>query len=300
MRKSADRAGWGTGSHVEPLLRVLVRTPSAEGDFAAAGWRSPDAGLLLREHEQFVSLLRSLGCEVVVTPAVPGLVDACYTHDPVVMTPAGAVIVQMRKAVRVSEPKLLYAELQRLGVPILGALTGEAYMDGGDKVWLDEQPLLIGRGYRTNAAAIAQMRALVQPLGVRVEVFDLPHHRGPDEVLHLMSVVSPLARDLVAVFEPLAPVALMELLQAHGVKRVPIAEEELATQGGNILAVAPRVVVVPSGNPVTVAALRAAGCDVHEFDAANICVKGDGGPTCLTQPLLRAPCSDPAQEGRSA
>ena len=279
----------GTGSHVERLRRVLVRTPTAEGDFGGAGWRPPDARQLRREHEGFVSLLRGLGCDVEVVPAAPGLVDACYTHDPVVMTPFGAVVLRMRKPARAAEPALLRSSLERLKVPILGDLASPAVMDGGDKVWLDAATLLIGRGYRTNAAAVDQLRELLGPAGVTVESFDLPHHHGPDEVLHLMSLVSPVAPDLVAVVEPLVPVALMELLAERGVRTVAVDPDEVATQGANILAVAPRVVVMVAGNPRTAAALREAGCEVHEFDGGELCVKGDGGPTCLTQPLWRAP-----------
>ena len=285
----ATGSGWGIASHVDPLRCVLLRTPTAEGDFAAAGWRTPDRGLLTREHDEFVALLRNLGCEVIVAERADGLVDACYTHDPVVMTPAGVIVLQMRKAVRAGEPPLMAAELERLGVPVLGTLTGPAFMDGGDKVWLDDATLLIGRGYRTNGAAITQVRALVEPLGVQVEAFDLPHHRGPDEVLHLMSVISPLDHDLAAVFAPLVPVALMELLTSRGIRIVAVPEEEVATQGCNVLAVAPRRVVLAGGNPWTTAALRREGCEVHEFAADNICVRGDGGPTCLTQPLWRQP-----------
>lgn len=280
--------GWGVGSSVARLRRVLVRTPTVDGDFHGAGWRVPDPDALLREHDGFVSLLASLGCAVEVAPMAPGMVDACYTHDPVVMTPIGAVVLQMRKPARVAEPAVMRGDLDRLEVPVVGALTGPARMDGGDKVWLDERTLLLGRGYRTNAPALDQIRGLLEPAGVQVEIFDLPHYRGPGEVLHLMSVISPLAGDLAAVFEPLVPVALMELLGERGIRTVPVAAEEFGTQGANILAVSPGVVVIPAGNPGTVAALVRAGCEVHEFDAPNICVKGDGGPTCLTQPLWRA------------
>ena len=213
--------------------------------------------------------------------------DAVYTHDPVIMTPFGAIVLQMQKPVRGAEPKQLAQDLDRLGIPVLGSLSDGEFADGGDKVWFDDHTLAMGHSYRTNAAAIERIRRLLEPHGVEVIGFDLPHFQGPDAVLHLMSVVSPIADDLAVVYEPLAPIRLLELLDSRGYEQVSVSAAEFATQGANILAVRPRVVVVAEGNPQVVAALRARGCEVHEFAGSELSVKGDGGPTCLTQPLWR-------------
>jgi N-dimethylarginine dimethylaminohydrolase len=194
----------------------------------------------------------------------------------------------MRKPVRSPEPAAMRADFERLGVPVLGALTGDAVSDGGDKVWLDAQTLVVGRGYRTNASAVEQFQALLEPHGVTVIDVDLPHYLGPDAVLHLMSVISPIAPDLAVVYEPLAPVALLELLEERGISRITVDEDEMLTQGANILAVAPGEVVLAADNPKVLAKLLAAGVKVHEFAGTEVAVKGDGGPTCLTQPLWRA------------
>lgn len=280
---------WGVGSSVARLRRVLVRTPAVDGDFEAAQWRRPDPTRLVEEHAEFVQLLQELGCRVEVCAAEPGLVDAVYAHDPVIMTPFGAILLQMQKSIRGPEPTQLGRDLERLGVPIVGSLTGSEYADGGDKVWFDDHTLAMGHGYRTNAAGIERVRQLLEPQDVDVVAFDLPHFRGPDAVLHLMSVVSPLDDDLAVVHEPLAPVRLLEFLDTRGFERVSVGVEEFATQGANILAIRPRVAVVAEGNPQIVSALRARGCEVHEFAGSELSVKGDGGPTCLTQPLWRVP-----------
>jgi N-dimethylarginine dimethylaminohydrolase len=225
---------------------------------------------------------------VLVGESIDGLVDAVYTHDPAVMTPFGSILLQMRKPVRAPEPAAMRADFDRLGVPVLGSLTGDAYSDGGDKVWLDERTLVVGRGYRTTASAVEQFRALLEPHGVTVISVDLPHYLGPDAVLHLMSVISPIAHDLAVVYEPLAPVALLELLDERGITRITVDEDEMLTQGANILAVAPGEVVLAAGNDKVRAKLDAAGVKVHEFAGTEVAVKGDGGPTCLTQPLWRA------------
>jgi len=273
---------------VSKLEHVLVRTPTTVGNFVAdAQWREPDRDALVREHSEFVNLLSSLGCTVHTAQAVDGLVDAVYMHDPMIMTPHGAILLQMGKRVRQPEPAQIRKDLERIGVPILGELTGSAIADGGDKVWLDAKTLLIGHGYRTNGEGIAQIRKMLAPYGVEVHAFDLPHFQGPDAVLHLMSVLSPISQDRAVVYEPLAPIRLLEFLKSRNITWLTVNDTEVHTQGANILTVEPNVVVLAAGNPEIEGKLRKSGVTVHIFNGANVAVKGDGGPTCLTAPLLR-------------
>ena len=279
---------WSTPDMVSKLEHVLVRTPTTVGNFVAdAQWREPDRDALVREHSEFVNLLSSLGCTVHTAQAVDGLVDAVYMHDPMIMTPHGAILLQMGKRVRQPEPAQIRKDLERIGVPILGELTGSAIADGGDKVWLDAKTLLIGHGYRTNGEGIAQIRKMLAPYGVEVHAFDLPHFQGPDAVLHLMSVLSPISQDRAVVYEPLAPIRLLEFLKSRNITWLTVNDTEVHTQGANILTVEPNVVVLAAGNPEIEGKLRESGVTVHIFNGANVAVKGDGGPTCLTAPLLR-------------
>jgi N-dimethylarginine dimethylaminohydrolase len=278
----------GVSSMCLPLRRVLVRRPATVGDFAAAAWRQPDPGLLLAQHEAFCELLASLGCEVEVAAAVAGLVDATYIRDPGLVTRRGGVVFQMAKPARRAEPGHLGEALTAAGVPVVAWLDGAARADGGDFVWLDPQTLIIGRSYRTSAVGVAQMRTIMAGEGVTVVSVDLPHDLGPAHVLHLMSVLSPVADDLAVVFPPLAPVALMETLADRGVAVVAVDAGEYASMACNVLAVRPRQVIMVEGNPATRRALERHGCEVHCYDGSEISLKGDGGPTCLTQPLLRA------------
>jgi N-dimethylarginine dimethylaminohydrolase len=271
-----------------PLRRALLSAPATSGDFAGAGWRGqPDPTRLRSEHESFVELLSGLGVEVAVLPPQEGLVDACYAYDPALVTGSGTIALRMAKPTRAREPERLVAALERLGVPTIGRLDDDAVADGGDMCWLDDSTLAVARGYRTNAEAHRGLSALLAAERVTVEAFDLPHHRGAEHVMHLLSVVSPLADDLALVFEPLAPVPLLQALDARGIRRVQCDPDEFDSQGCNALAVAPGVVVVTDGNPQTRRALERAGCDVHVYAAAEL-NKGDGGPTCLTRPILRS------------
>ncbi len=288
---AADGPCFGVRSMSAPLRRVLLRRPAVTGDFAAADWRAPDAGLLARQHEAFGQLLTDLGCEVEVVPAVDGLVDATYVRDPGLVTGAGAVLFRMAKPARATEPAHLGAALKAAGVPVAALLEGAARADGGDFIWLDERTMLAGRSYRTNAEGIRQLTQILAAEGTSLESVDLPHDRGPGHVLHLMSLISPVADDLAVAYPPLAPVALMEMLAERGVRVVAVTAGEYETMGCNVLAVEPWRVVMLNGNPQTRAALESAGCEVHGYDGSEISVKGDGGPTCLTAPIWR--------EGRS-
>jgi N-dimethylarginine dimethylaminohydrolase len=177
------------------------------------------------------------------------------------------------------------ADLVEAGVPIAGRLDAPAQAEGGDTVWLDERTLLVGRGYRTNDAGVQGLRELLP--GVDVIVFDLPHYHGPGEVMHLMSLVSPLDGDLALVYPPLMPVRLVELLLARGIELVEVPGEEFESMGCNVLALGPRVALALDGNPETRRRLEAAGVDVRVYSGEELSHKGDGGPTCLTRPLER-------------
>jgi N-dimethylarginine dimethylaminohydrolase len=284
---TTDTKAYGIRSMVSPLRRVAVRPPSPRGDYAVAHWAQPlDLNLLQEQHARFVALLERLGCFVEILEPVEEMPDACFVYDPAFVVPNGVIELRGAKAVRKGEPPLLATNLSDLGVPVVGRLTDPATSDGGDMFWLDRDTLAIGRTYRTNQAAIDQIRAILAPQGVAVESFDMPHDLGPEYCLHLMSVVSPVREDLAVVYERLAPVALLQALQARGITCINVPDEDYASLGCNVLAVAPGVVVMTEGNDATAKALRDHGVEVHTYAASEI-NKGEGGPTCLTRPILR-------------
>ncbi len=283
----SDDSGYGVNSMVGRLARVAVRPPSPRGDYVVAHWAEPlDLDLLARQHAEFVALLESLGCGVEVLPAQEDMPDAIFTYDPAFVVPSGIIELRGAKEVRKGEPPLLTVQLEDLGIPVAGRLTAPATADGGDMFWLDATTLAVGRTYRTNQAAHDQLRAILEPIGVAVETFDLPHDMGPEYCLHLMSVVSPVRENLAVVYERLAPVALLQALAARGIETINVPDEDYVSLGCNILAVAPGVVVIAEGNNATIAKLRDHGVEVHTYAASEI-NKGEGGPTCLTRPLLR-------------
>jgi N-dimethylarginine dimethylaminohydrolase len=279
---------YGCASATVRLRRVLLRPPRREEQAAwrEYGWRSePDAAAIAREHEELCALLTEAGAEVVLADdPVAGDPDAIYAYDPVLVTEDGAILLRPGKEGRRREPEALAPPLEAAGIPIVARLEAPALADGGDMFWLDERTLLVGRGYRTNDAGIDALRAVLPD--VDIVVFDLPHLRGRSEVLHLLSLVSPVADDLVVAFTPLLPVRLMELLEERAIDIVEVPEDELDSMGPNALALAPRLALTLARNVETRRRLERAGVDVVTYDGTELS-KGDGGPTCLTLPLLR-------------
>ena len=270
------------------LRRVLVRPPRTDelSAWREYGWRAePDPVAAAREHADLCATLSDAGAEIVLAEEpVAGDPDAIYAYDPVLIGPEGAILLRIGKPGRVVEAEALVPALTVAGIPVAARMKAPETADGGDMFWLDERTLLVGRGYRTNDAGIATVRSLLP--GIDVLAFDLPHVRGRDDVLHLMSLVSPLADNLVVAYTPLLPVRLVELFEQRGIEIVEVPEEEFETMGANVLALAPRVGLALERNRETRSRLERAGVTVHVYEGAELS-KGDGGPTCLTRPLLR-------------
>lgn len=281
---------YGAQSMSAPLHDVLVKRPGeAFGrafDDPAHGFLYPvDLDVARREHDTFVELLAGLGPTVHVLEDELDDPDLIYTFDPLLVTDRGAISLRPGKPSRSGEPAVLERWTQAAGIPTLGRIEAPGTVEGGDTFWLRPDLFCIGRTLRTNATGVAQLADLI---GGDVRLFDVPFWKGPAELVHLMSVISPVADDVAVVYMPLLPVGLWELLLDLDVRLVTVPDEEFPTLGCNVLAVRPGVVIMAEGNPITATALAAAGCDVHTYPATQIGINGSGGPTCMTRPLLRA------------
>ncbi len=281
---------YGGQTMTRPLRRVLVRPPgnAGFGTWRAYGWRSkPDPLKLAAEHEAFCAAVQAGGAEVVVAETrVASDPDSIYVFDPAIVCDRGAIVLRPGKEVRLVEVDAIAQDFEHAGVPIAARLESPQLADGGDTIWLDEQTLLVGRGYRTNDEGIHALQNALPD--VDVLAFDLPHLHGSDVVLHLLSLISLLDEDLAVAYLPLLPVRLVQLLTELGIQIVEVPEEEFETMGPNVLALAPRVALALAGNDETRRRLEQAGVDVRVYSGDEISRKGDGGPTCLTRPLLRS------------
>ena len=281
---------FGAQSMTAPLVEVLVKRPGpAFGrafDDPAHGFRRPvDLDRARREHDAFCETLAGLVPTVHVLLAETDSPDLVYLFDPLLVTDRGAIPLRAGKPNRVAESAVVEAWTTGRGIPTAGRIEAPGTIEGGDTLWLRPDLLVVGRSLRTNDGGIDQLAALVD---AEVRVVDLPYWRGPAELIHLLSVVSPIADDLAVVYPPLLPVGLWRLLADLGIRTIAVPDPELETLGSNVLAVRPGVVILADGNPETARALAAASCEVHTYPAAEIGINGSGGPTCLTRPILRA------------
>ena len=285
-------------SEVGRLTRVVVKhardafgdQPTIDAQWRALGFTAPpDYARAVDEHDQFIDILRSAGASVDLLPGdSTTTLDSIYARDASIVSPAGMIFCSMGKPARESEPGAQERGFRGLAEPVrvAGRIVRPGRLEGGDLIWLDTRTVVVGRGYRTNAEGIRQLRELV---GGSVDVIEvpLPHWRGPGDVMHLMSLISPVAHDVAVVYSPLLPVPFRELLLDRGFSLVDVPDDEFETMGCNVLAVAPRTCVVLRGNRRTRDALERVA-DVIDYEGTEISVKGAGGPTCLTRPIARA------------
>ena len=275
------------------LRRVMVRRPG-EAMAAAdpADWHytsAIDVEEARAAHDAFADALRAWDVEVLYHEApLPDHSDSVFVFDPALVTDRGTLVLSMGKERRRGEEDPLARSLQDCGVPVFGRLEGDARAEGGDTLWLDHDTLVVGRGFRTNAEGVRQLRDLLAPLGVGVLDYDLPYFTGPDACLHLLSLISPVDVDLAVAYPPLMPTAFWHELRRRGMRLLEVPEEEFVrTQATNVLTVAPRKCIMLDGSPVTKQLLEMADCEVVTFPGAPLSFKAEGGPTCLTRPVWR-------------
>ena len=284
-------------SEVGKIQKILIKHPRdafISQENVDAQWRAlnysacPDYSNALDEYEIFVSLLKRDASEIHFLPRSEktGL-DSVYVRDALITTPKGVVLCSMGKEARRGEPSAAGKYLSELGIPILGAITGEGRLEGGDLIWLDERTLAIGQGYRTNEEGIRQLKELTAGAVDEFIVVPLPHWRGPKDVFHLMTTISPVDLDLAVVYSRLLPVPFRQWLINRGMKLVELPDSEFRSMGCNILATSPRKCIMLAGNPQTKRMLEDEGVEVSEYVGEEISRKGAGGPTCLTRPVVR-------------
>ncbi len=275
-----------------PLRRVMVRRPAlalGPDDWSAFGYTHPiNQTETERQHAAFCQILTDSGADVTAAgPDEAGHLDAIFAYDPTIMTDRGTVLLRMGKELRRDETAFHARTYGDLGIPILGEIFAPGMVEGGDTLWIDNRTLAVGRGYRTNAEGIRQLTAILADIGVEVLAFDLPHWHGEAECMHLMSLISPVAGDLAVVYPSLMAVAFVEMLRDRHWRFVEVPDEEFDSMACNVLALAPGKALMLAGNPITKARLEADGVHVLTYDGSEISMNRQGGPTCLTRPILR-------------
>ncbi|ULQ53990.1 dimethylarginine dimethylaminohydrolase family protein [Flavihumibacter fluvii] len=274
---------------IKPIVNAFIDDNHIEKEWKVLNFTSkPDFEKGRKEYAAFEKLLGITGARISHFPAdTVQTLDAMYCRDASIATDYGMIICNMGKPQRKTEPEAHLKSFNEIGLPILGSIKAPGTVEGGDLAWLNATTLAVGHTYRTNENGIGQLKALLEPRGISVITVPLPHYKGPSDVFHLMSVLSPVDHNLAVVYSPLMPIVFRQHLIGMGYELVEVPDEEFGSMGCNVLAIAPRVCIMVSGNPTTKAALENAGCKVYEYEGQEISVKGGGGPTCLTRPIQR-------------
>ena len=277
---------------VTRLKRVLVKRPDtgfAVEDYEKWHYTGPlDLWEAQREHDAFTDIMKEEGIEVIYHPEhQPDHADSIFTYDPAIITDEGAIMFQMGKKLRRGEDIPMERRLKELDISIHYRTHAQATVEGGDTLWLDEDTIAIGQGFRTNREGLTQMKEALEPSGIKVIPVDLPYFYGPEACLHLMSLISYVDHDLAVIYSPLFPVPFWKLLKNRGVDMIDVSEDDFNKMGTNMLALEPRKVMMLDCTPDVQRNLEDAGCEVITYKGVEISLKTEGGPTCLTRPILR-------------
>lgn len=287
----------GSQSNVKQIRSVLINNPRnafISQENLNAQWKSlnylecPDYEEAIREYELFVELLNRVAPEILYLPPNENTgPDSLYTHDPVLAFEQGAILLNMGKHLRAGEPDAIEAYLKEIQFPIAGKITGNGRVEGGDVCWLNEKTLAVGEGYRTNAEGIEQLKQITKGSVDEVISVQLPHWTGPEDCLHLLSFMSPIDTDLFLVYSRLMSATFRNTLLDCGIRLVEVPDSEYDSMACNVLPIAPRKCIMLKGNPITQKRLEENGTEVWTYKGEEISLKGGGGPTCLTRPLIR-------------
>ena len=274
---------------IKPVKNAFVSEQVLKEQWRAHNFLDqPDYKTTLVEYDFFRKILQKNGATLYDFPFNKNVsIDSIYCRDASIATNFGMIICNMGKETRISEPSAQLEIFKNNSIPILGIIESPGTLEGGDVAWLDEKTLAVGLTYRTNENGIKQLKKLLEPKGIQVLVAHLPHYKGTSDVFHLMSILSPVARNLAVVYSPLMPIKFRNELIKRKIELIEVPDEEFESMGCNVLAIAPKECLMVDGNPKTQKALIKAGCKVTNYKGENISVFGGGGPTCLTRPMLR-------------
>ena len=289
------RPAYGAESEYGRLRRVLLHAPTTAelGPVIAedpAKWlfrERPYVGKLLREYEEFIDALRAEGVELIFVEGA-GTPNQLYVRDAGLVTRLGAVIGNFRHQVRRGEEEPIIRKLSELGIPIVLRMRDDAHFEGGDAIFVDDE-LWVGYGVRTNLRGIQELKKTLEGKVVRrVRPLRL-RERG--WLIHLDQALGVVSPSICLIYKDALPPEAVRLLEAKGFELIEIPEEEAKTMAANVLAIDEGKVILADGydmNRRTRRALESRGVDVIAVPMREL-IKGNGGPRCMSLPLLREP-----------
>jgi dimethylargininase len=178
-------------------MTALVRRPSpklAEGLVTHVERQEVDLALAVRQWESYVDTMRAHGWTIVEVPEAPECADSVFIEDTMVMFRNVAVISRPGAESRRAETLDAEKVVESLGYSI-NRIRPPGTFDGGDVLKIGDT-VYVGRGGRTNAEGIRQLRAILGPIGGNVVAVPLT------KALHLKSAVTALPDGTVIGWAP--------------------------------------------------------------------------------------------------
>ena len=282
---------------VSQLKKVLMKKPQkfmSKVDCNKWNYQNPlNQSLINDNYDQFHSIIINSKVEIFFLELQDNneeLCDSIFTHDPSLVIDHGAIILNMTKELRMKEVKEHVNFYKNFNVPIIGEIVENGKVEGGDCLWINNKLLLIGESSRTNINGIYQLNNILKKFDINIVTIKLPKNSKTNSCFHLMSIMSMLDHDLIIGYKKFMTEELLYILTQNKIKIIEIPEDEYLnsqTLAVNILALSPRNLVMLKGYNKTSDLLYKENCNLNLFNGNELCIKTEGGPTCLTRPILR-------------
>ena len=288
---------FGAQNMVSSMKKVLMQKPQkhmARVNTKKWNYIFPiNQNLINKNYNEFYSIIKESGIEIFemnLNDKNNELCDSVFTHDPSLVLNDGAIILNMGKKLRKKETLAHKKFYDSINIPIIGSIINDGIVEGGDCLWLNNRTLLVGESNRTNKKGINQLNKILKLLNIRLIHIKLPGIRNKNNCFHLMSIISMLDYDLAIGYSKLFPKDLKNILKEKKIKLLEMPEDEFIkskTLAVNVLTLSPRNIIMLNGYSKTFDLLYKADCKINLFSGDELCIKAEGGPTCLTRPILR-------------
>ncbi|MBI3732465.1 MAG: amidinotransferase [Chloroflexi bacterium] len=281
---------WGCASEVGALRAVMLRRPGKEIERVTdpAEWRWLDVMDPVKARAQFDNLAdiyRRHGARVVLVEEMrEDRPNALFMRDSVFMTPEGAIVARHAMPFRRGEERYAALTLAKHGVPIVRTVTGTGTFEGACAMWVDRRTVILGTGVRCNAEGARQVSEALRGMGVEEIIpFQIPYGHA-----HVDGLMNMLDYNLCMIFPWQVPHDVVMALRKRGyeILEAPSLDEIKNGSALNWVALGPRKVVFPAGNPRTRDLLESKDVDVIEVDVSEI-RKGWGAIHCMSVFLKR-------------
>tara|TARA_B100000029_G_scaffold507434_2_gene592054 strand:+ start:343 stop:1221 length:879 start_codon:yes stop_codon:yes gene_type:complete len=288
---------FGSQDMVSSLKKVLMKKPQKMmSKVNSKKWNyihPMNQKLISKNYEEFYKIIKNFGTEIIeleLENENEELCDSTFTHDPSIVINDGAIILNMGKKLRKKEAYAHLKLYQSIDVPILGKIINDGTVEGGDCLWINKKTLIVGESDRTNKSGINQLSDILQNHGLKVISVKIPKYNDLDSCFHLMSMISLLDEDLAIAKVDMLPNNLIDIFKEYKIKLINIPDNDYKkskTLAVNILCLSQRNLIMMKGYPETEDLLIKENNKLNLFDGSELCIKAEGGPTCLTRPILR-------------